>query len=453
MARPQRSQYAQILFITALSLLCFGFFGWRMLPEVDSPIQSPPSVISIGQVTYFISPSAKHKTHWHSKGLSPSGPCSVIRVSGPRLTPEHLIKTRQNFSQDDVWTSEFLHNIIFQSQGSHQAVQISTAAQKTLNNWGSRILSVAGTEGSDSPPPGPYFCNAGQLHEVYRLYTDTAEAFMSATIQSSDDPHSYNSLNMPVLAGEYPGTLTIAVPSRLYFMPTEEKPLAGLRIAVKDTQNVRGVKTTGSSRAWSRLYGPQGESATGVQRLLDHGAIVVGKLKSTQFGESEWATSDWVDYHAPWNPRGDGYQTPSASSSGSAVGVAAYDWLDLATGTDFKDEASSAIFENTIQTLESTLGITRTILSLRNLWSETNTVGTKLSIDDYFKTTFPTASSLDQWSMLTKFQAEYKSAFGHTPPLNPQLQWKMWVTSLSFNEFVNDFLLMAPKEVFTYTNG
>lgn len=139
---------------------------------------------------------------------------------------------------------------------------------------------------------------------------------------------------MSVFTEEYPSALTIGVPSRLYFTPTKQKPLAGLRIAVKDTQNVRGAKTTGSSRAWAQLYGPQEKSATGVQRLLDHGAIVVGKLKSTQFGESEWATRDWVDYHAPWNPRGDGYQTPSASSSGSAASVAAYEWLDLSTGTD-----------------------------------------------------------------------------------------------------------------------
>lgn len=48
---------------------------------------------------------------------------------------------------------------------------------------------------------------------------------------------------------EYPSALTVGVPSRLYFTRTKEKPLAGLRIAVKDTQNVRGVKTTGSSRA------------------------------------------------------------------------------------------------------------------------------------------------------------------------------------------------------------
>lgn len=39
------------------------------------------------------------------------------------------------------------------------------------------------------------------------------------------------------------------------------------------------------------------------------------------------------DYHAPFNPRGDGYQDPSASSAGSAAGVASYEWLDITLGS------------------------------------------------------------------------------------------------------------------------
>ena len=41
-----------------------------------------------------------------------------------------------------------------------------------------------------------------------------------------------------------------------------------------------------------------------------------------------------TDYLAPFNPRGDGYQSPSSSSSGSAVASAAYPWLDFTIGTD-----------------------------------------------------------------------------------------------------------------------
>jgi len=41
-----------------------------------------------------------------------------------------------------------------------------------------------------------------------------------------------------------------------------------------------------------------------------------------------------VDFQAPWNPRGDGYQSPVGSSSGSAAGIASYDWLDVTIGSD-----------------------------------------------------------------------------------------------------------------------
>lgn len=43
---------------------------------------------------------------------------------------------------------------------------------------------------------------------------------------------------------------------------------------------------------------------------------------------------EYVDYQAPWNPRGDQYQSTGGSSSGSAAAVAAYDLLDIAIGTD-----------------------------------------------------------------------------------------------------------------------
>ncbi|KAJ5929901.1 amidase [Penicillium verhagenii] len=262
-----------------------------------------------------------------------SGPCTVIRLSSAQLTPEALLTIRAQFSQEDVWKAGFLQSLIIQPRSPLHAIQISTAAQQTLDKWHTRVLSTRSSKPSDIPD-GPYFCNAGDLYQVYRLYPDTAEAFMSATIQSPNDPHLYQYLNVSMFTGEYPTALTVAVPSRLHYTPTEDKPLAGLRIAVKDTQDVRGIRTTGSSRAYAQLYGPRKASSTGVQRLLNQGAIVIGKLKATQFGEAEFATRDWVDYHPPWNPRADGYQTPGASSSGSGVAMAAYNWLDLATGTD-----------------------------------------------------------------------------------------------------------------------
>lgn len=43
---------------------------------------------------------------------------------------------------------------------------------------------------------------------------------------------------------------------------------------------------------------------------------------------------DAVDQLYPFNPRGDNYQIPESSSSGSGASVASYDWIDLAMGSD-----------------------------------------------------------------------------------------------------------------------
>ena len=59
----------------------------------------------------------------------------------------------------------------------------------------------------------------------------------------------------------------------------------------------------------------------------------MGKTKTTQFAEGQ-TPLQWCDYTAPFNPRGDTYQSPSSSSAGSAVASAAYTWLDFTIATD-----------------------------------------------------------------------------------------------------------------------
>ena len=70
--------------------------------------------------------------------------------------------------------------------------------------------------------------------------------------------------------------------------------------------------------------------------MIRLGAIIVGKAKTTQSAEGDVFTADWVDFSSPWNSRGDGYLIPSGSSAGSASAIAAYEWLDVAVGTDSK---------------------------------------------------------------------------------------------------------------------
>lgn len=126
----------------------------------------------------------------------------------------------------------------------------------------------------------------------------------------------------------------VAVPSRLYFQPSRETPLDGPRVAVKDDYKLSGVVQTMGSRSYTRLYGTQTETANTVRTLIDLGAVIVGKTKLGAYAGSELLPEKCVDYFPPWNPRGDGHQGPSGSSSEAGSTVATYDWVGIGIGTD-----------------------------------------------------------------------------------------------------------------------
>ncbi|KAK5278633.1 hypothetical protein LTR20_005078 [Exophiala xenobiotica] len=75
-------------------------------------------------------------------------------------------------------------------------------------------------------------------------------------------------------------------------------------------------------------------TAVAVQKLIDAGAVVVGKNKLSEFAYAGPNVVDHIDYLLPFNPRGDGYNRPSDSSGGSGSAVASYDWLDASMGSD-----------------------------------------------------------------------------------------------------------------------
>lgn len=143
-----------------------------------------------------------------------------------------------------------------------------------------------------------------------------SDRFQSFQLRSSDDQF-----------------LTFALRSRIKTQASYKSPLAGLRIVIKDNIHLKGIKTSVGNRAFYDTYPPRKESAQCIQKLLDRGVVVVGKAKMNSFGNWEEPT-EYIDYQAPWNPRGDRYQSTGGSSSGSASAIAAYDWLDIAIGTD-----------------------------------------------------------------------------------------------------------------------
>ncbi|CAG7559972.1 unnamed protein product [Fusarium equiseti] len=144
---------------------------------------------------------------------------------------------------------------------------------------------------------------------------------------------NFNCTDLAILDAQGGIDARAAVPSRCYFNPTKDRPLEGARIAVKDNIDVAGHKSTLCNRAWEDLYPPAEKHAACVQKVIDAGAIIVGKVKLQAMDMREEPLG-CVDFSAPFNPRGDGHQGPSGSSHASAASVASYEWLDYSFGSD-----------------------------------------------------------------------------------------------------------------------
>ncbi|HEX4747804.1 MAG TPA: amidase [Gaiellaceae bacterium] len=105
-------------------------------------------------------------------------------------------------------------------------------------------------------------------------------------------------------------------------------PLSGRTLAVKDLFDTAGVRTTYGSSLYAEHVPCR--TALSVQRLLDAGAVLVGKTHLPEFAWSVLGQSDF--YGTCHNPTHPG-KTTGGSSSGSAAALAA-GLCDLALGTD-----------------------------------------------------------------------------------------------------------------------
>ena len=119
---------------------------------------------------------------------------------------------------------------------------------------------------------------------------------------------------------------------RLEAQPIKNAPpnyLHGLPIAVKDNTDVEGVRCTSGSRVYEHRVSPATDLV--VQRLEQHGAIVMGKTNLPEFAAGGNTFNDvFGSTRNPWDTR----MSASGSSGGSAAALAAGQvWM--ATGNDF----------------------------------------------------------------------------------------------------------------------
>jgi allophanate hydrolase len=124
-----------------------------------------------------------------------------------------------------------------------------------------------------------------------------------------------------------PDVLADAAAVEVRLAAGERLPLAGALLAVKDNIDVAGLPTTAGCPAYAYL--PQ-RSATAVRRLVEGGAVVLGKTNLDQFATGLVGTRS--PYGVVRDVR-DPARVAGGSSSGSAV-VVALGIADLALGTD-----------------------------------------------------------------------------------------------------------------------
>jgi hypothetical protein len=198
--------------------------------------------VTFGDVYYFMSPYSPGNVT-----VSPTSFSSVPSVLGfkPVSVVQGSVAVSDLSSLFANWTAT---DDVFQD-GFAQAVFLAgvnvTCVSKQDITPGATTL-VAPLDNKEIPS-GPYFLEmaTGTLYPVYRLYSDFTGAFMQPLLQKPDGTFEPLSAQVPGAA-----SLTIGVPSRLYYTKTADKPLAGVRIGVKDIYSLAGVKQSNGNRAW-----------------------------------------------------------------------------------------------------------------------------------------------------------------------------------------------------------
>ncbi|WEW58185.1 amidase [Emydomyces testavorans] len=373
--------------------------------------------ITVGEVQYLLIP---HKENFLKSHIRDDPTLTLVYTAKPgeKISSSVLRDFRINLlDRDDVFQAPFYSNVVFYGTNEDE---LDPSAYKELAAWNTK--TIAFMEASSEIAPGPYVVTKEWTWQPWRVYRDFNATFMFAL----DAPQAGT-------AGR------VIVPSRCYYKPSSSRPLDGARISVKDNIDIAGHKTTLCNRAWQDLYPAKTKHAACVQVLIDAGAVIVGKAKLQAMIMRE-EPLEAVEFTAPFNPRGDGYQVPSGSSHGSAAGIGSYECLDFSIGSDMQlpvkilypkdylptpNAAQSSLIDRFVEGLETALRVRREEISLAELWKQDCPDGQDHSdIAEYLKLTGGYPYYRDAYLDLSDFRNDYEKKFGKPPFVHRAMHWQ-----------------------------
>ncbi len=181
------------------------------------------------------------------------------------------------------------------------------------------------------------------LHHAYAngLSPDAVVGQVFERIEAAKDPGIFISLRKP--------EEVLAEARALAPFEAKSKPLWGIPFAVKDNIDTAGLMTTAGCPAYA--YMPK-KTAFAVQKLIDAGALLIGKTNLDQFATGLVGVR--TPYPVPRNALSDDL-IPGGSSSGSAVAVA-HGIVSFSLGTDTAGSGRVPAALNNIVGLKPSLG-------------------------------------------------------------------------------------------------
>jgi len=237
---------------------------------------SASSVLQLNGTSYY-TPDVVFASLPCSTEVKVPTPFTYLTFSDTTITSSILqAKVSEFLETDDVFSPSFLETVYVTSTISPE-VELAQDAKDYLTSVGCKSMETIYLHSSVAS--GPYILHpSGSITKVYRLYADPQLILVTSVTAGPNDTYD------PVTAAapNANGGATFAVPSKLYYpAPTIERPLEGKRLVVKDIYDLKGIRTTGGSRGFHEISRLAAESGPALQRLIDLGAVVVGKSKTT----------------------------------------------------------------------------------------------------------------------------------------------------------------------------